>query len=79
MLHLKFFKQFFSAAAKKQITQIQIGSTTITTLKKPKLEAIDVPGDEDERDEAEGDDSELNSDDSGEEDTADPELQPIKQ
>lgn len=57
---------------------VQIGNTTITPVKKD--ESINIPGDESERDEAEGDDSELNNtDDSGEEDTADPESQPLKQ
>uniref|UniRef100_A0A336LNT8 CSON009158 protein n=1 Tax=Culicoides sonorensis TaxID=179676 RepID=A0A336LNT8_CULSO len=68
-----------NAAAKAKSMTVQIGNTTITAMKKAKDESIEVPGDESERDEAEGDDSELNSDDSGEEDLANPELQPIKQ
>lgn len=68
-----------AAAAQQKKMTLTIGNTTITAMKKGKNESIEVPGDESERDEAEGDDSELNSEDSGEEDMANPELQPIKQ
>lgn len=53
-----------SAAERKRVS-LQIGSTTITPVSKRELESIYLPGDdEEERDEAEGDESDLASDDS---------------